>query len=52
MEGIGGRYFEDVNEAPVVRSRPSRLGVPGVAGYALDPGNAERLWELAGAIVR
>ncbi|MFJ3720626.1 SDR family NAD(P)-dependent oxidoreductase [Streptomyces sp. NPDC090057] len=52
VEGIGGRYFEDVNEAPMVRSRPGRLGVPGVAGYALDPGNAERLWELADAIVR
>ncbi|MDX2644540.1 SDR family NAD(P)-dependent oxidoreductase [Streptomyces sp. PA03-1a] len=52
VEGVGGRYFEDVNEAPVVDGRPTQLGVPGVARYALDPANAERLWELAGDIVR
>ncbi|MGW3983221.1 SDR family NAD(P)-dependent oxidoreductase [Streptomyces mirabilis] len=52
VEGIGGRYFEDVNEAPVVHARPTRLGVPGVAPYALDPANAERLWEVASDIVR
>ncbi|MFF7598584.1 SDR family NAD(P)-dependent oxidoreductase [Streptomyces mirabilis] len=52
VEGIGGRYFEDVNEAPLVHARPTRLGVPGVAPYALDPANAERLWELASDIVR
>ncbi|WP_028803934.1 SDR family NAD(P)-dependent oxidoreductase [Streptomyces sp. 142MFCol3.1] len=52
VEGVGGRYFEDVNEAPVVDARPTQLGVPGVARYALDPANAERLWEFAGDIVR
>ncbi|MFF4315116.1 SDR family NAD(P)-dependent oxidoreductase [Streptomyces sp. NPDC001507] len=52
VEGVGGRYFEDVNEAPLVPARPTELGVPGVAPYALDPGNAERLWELASDIVR
>lgn len=51
VEGVGGRYFEDVDEAPVVDARPTRLGVPGVARYALDPANAERLWELASDIV-
>ncbi|XER99956.1 NADP-dependent oxidoreductase [Streptomyces sp. S1D4-11] len=52
VEGVGGRYFEDVNEAPRVHTRPTQLGVPGVAPYALDPTNAERLWELASDIVR
>ena len=52
VEGVGGRYFEDVNEAPLVHARPAQLGVPGVAPYALDPDNAERLWELASEIVR
>jgi hypothetical protein len=40
LEGIGGRYFEDWNEAglnpPGIRS--------GVAAYAFDPGAAARLW--------
>ena len=46
LEGIGGRYFEDCNEAPVVRRRPADFG-GGVAPYALDPANAERLWAIA-----
>jgi NAD(P)-dependent dehydrogenase (short-subunit alcohol dehydrogenase family) len=45
LEGIGGRYFEDCNEAETVERRGS--GISGVAPYALDPGNAERLWELS-----
>jgi NAD(P)-dependent dehydrogenase (short-subunit alcohol dehydrogenase family) len=45
LEGIGGRYFEDCNEALVIRKRGKGLG--GVAPYALDPGNAERLWEAS-----
>jgi NAD(P)-dependent dehydrogenase (short-subunit alcohol dehydrogenase family) len=46
LEGIGGRYFEDCNEAHVVERR----GVPGtggVAAYALDPDNARRLWDVS-----
>ncbi len=46
LEGIGGRYFEDCNEAPVVDRRPES-GMGGVARYALDPGNAERLWDVS-----
>jgi NAD(P)-dependent dehydrogenase (short-subunit alcohol dehydrogenase family) len=46
VEGIGGRYFEDCNEAPVVDKRPE-AGTAGVARYALDPANAERLWEVS-----
>ncbi|MCZ4604980.1 SDR family NAD(P)-dependent oxidoreductase [Streptomyces sp. Lzd4kr] len=51
VEGVGGRYFEDVNQAPQVTSRPTELGVPAVAAYALDASNAERLWDLSTAIV-
>jgi NAD(P)-dependent dehydrogenase (short-subunit alcohol dehydrogenase family) len=46
LDGIGGRYFEDCNEAV----RVDRRGAPGqggVAPYALDPVNAQRLWELS-----
>ena len=46
VEGGGGRYFEDCNEAPVVHRRPES-GMGGVAFYALDPGNAERLWDVS-----
>ena len=45
LEGIGGRYFEDVNEAPVVDHRGPDY--TGVAPYALDPANAQRLWDLS-----
>jgi hypothetical protein len=44
LDGIGGRYFEDCNEAAVV-TRRGKPGSGGVAAYALDPANAERLWE-------
>jgi NAD(P)-dependent dehydrogenase (short-subunit alcohol dehydrogenase family) len=46
LEGIGGRYFEDCNEAPVIHRR-GEAGIGGVAPYALDVGNAERLWEVS-----
>ena len=36
LEGVGGRYFEDCNEAPVVHRRPE-FGMGGVAFYAVDP---------------
>jgi hypothetical protein len=43
LEGIGGRYFEDCNEAG-----PSQPGTGhGVATYALDPNAAARLWEVS-----
>jgi NAD(P)-dependent dehydrogenase (short-subunit alcohol dehydrogenase family) len=45
LEGVGGRYFADCNEAiPVAEDDGSMTGV---APYALDPGNAERLWEVS-----
>jgi hypothetical protein len=35
------------NEAVVVSSRADSDGRHGVAAYALDEGNAERLWEMS-----
>ena len=45
LEGVGGRYFEDCNEAVIVDRRPADYR--GVAHYALDPANAERLWNIS-----
>ena len=46
LDGVGGRYFEDCNEATVV-TRRDESSIGGVAPYAFDPANAERLWELS-----
>ena len=45
LEGIGGRYFVDCNEALTVTHRTTDMS--GVAPYALDPGNADRLWQVS-----
>jgi NAD(P)-dependent dehydrogenase (short-subunit alcohol dehydrogenase family) len=45
LAGIGGRYFEDVNEAELVTHRNAMY--TGVAPYALNPASAERLWEMS-----
>ncbi len=43
LEGVGGRYFEDCNEAG-----PNQPGTRrGVAAYALDPEAAARLWQVS-----
>src|SRR5262245_21727079 len=44
LSGVGGRYFEDCNEA-----EPNRPETParGVAAYALDPEAAARLWQVS-----
>jgi NAD(P)-dependent dehydrogenase (short-subunit alcohol dehydrogenase family) len=49
LEGVGGRYFEDCNEAPVLDPEASDLSSSpgGVAAYALDPANAKRLWQVS-----
>lgn len=44
VEGVSGRYFEDCNEAEPASSEV-RSG--GVESYALDPGLADRLWDLS-----
>nr|WP_306972319.1 SDR family NAD(P)-dependent oxidoreductase [Streptomyces canus] len=49
LEGVGGRYFEDCNEAETAQdTQPYQAGsVSGVASYALDPEAAARLWEVS-----
>jgi hypothetical protein len=43
LEGIGGRYFEDCNQAELNQPGTRR----GVAAYALDLEPAERLWQVS-----
>jgi NAD(P)-dependent dehydrogenase (short-subunit alcohol dehydrogenase family) len=47
LDGVGGRYFEDCNEAAVVAPRSDARVPRGVATYAVDRDNAHRLWELS-----
>jgi NAD(P)-dependent dehydrogenase (short-subunit alcohol dehydrogenase family) len=47
LAGIGGRYFEDCNQAPVIDPNVPNSTIFGVAAYALDPANANRLWEVS-----
>ncbi|PZE69013.1 oxidoreductase [Curtobacterium sp. MCBD17_021] len=49
VDGVTGRYFEDNQEAAVLDDGTGHDR--GVARYALDPGNAERLWELSAGYV-
>jgi NAD(P)-dependent dehydrogenase (short-subunit alcohol dehydrogenase family) len=50
LSDLGGRYFEDCNEAAVVLERPDDY--TGVAAYALDAENATRLWEMSSSMLR
>jgi NAD(P)-dependent dehydrogenase (short-subunit alcohol dehydrogenase family) len=52
FEGIGGRYFEDCNEAETLPPGTAGTATSGVAPYALDPDAAERLWALTLDTVR
>ncbi len=45
LDGIGGRYFVNNQEAEVIAGRSTDM--TGVAPYALDPENADRLWETS-----
>jgi NAD(P)-dependent dehydrogenase (short-subunit alcohol dehydrogenase family) len=45
VSGVGGRYFEDSNEAVVVADNNGYRS--GVAPYALNEANADRLWMLS-----
>ena len=47
LDGLGGRYFEDCNEAVVVDPDDRSAGRFGVAPYALDPEAAARLWTVS-----
>jgi NAD(P)-dependent dehydrogenase (short-subunit alcohol dehydrogenase family) len=46
----GGHYLEDGNESPTVADDAEARS--GVREYALDPGNAERLWEVSTELVQ
>lgn len=50
LAGVGGQYFEDCAPSPVVEGSGA-LGSGGVAPYALDPENAERLWRTAAELI-
>jgi len=45
IDGVGGRYFEDCNEVPVVDADPE--AACGVATHAVDPEAAARLWQVS-----
>jgi NAD(P)-dependent dehydrogenase (short-subunit alcohol dehydrogenase family) len=45
LDGVGGRYFEDCNESPIVADYVAFT--PGVAPFAMDRENARRLWDLS-----
>jgi NAD(P)-dependent dehydrogenase (short-subunit alcohol dehydrogenase family) len=47
LKGIGGRYFEDGNEAVVLDPSAADTSGSGVAAYALDPDAAAQLWQLS-----
>jgi hypothetical protein len=49
LDGVGGRYFVDCNETEAVDRRTGTLH--GVARYAIDPTNAQRLWALSEALL-
>jgi NAD(P)-dependent dehydrogenase (short-subunit alcohol dehydrogenase family) len=51
LRGIGGRYFENCNEAAVVDPEAEPNLGAGVAEYALEPGNAARLWDVSLALL-
>lgn len=53
LDGVGGRYLDDCQEATVVDERsPDARGLAGsVARYALDPEGADRLWSLSTALL-
>jgi len=53
LDGIGGRYFENCNEAEVIDPAASEEEPSsGVAAYALDPDNARRLWDVSLDLIR
>jgi NAD(P)-dependent dehydrogenase (short-subunit alcohol dehydrogenase family) len=54
VEGIGGKYFVDCNEAKPVDRRPKDPTemTRSVAPYSLDPKNADRLWEKSVEFLR
>ena len=50
VDGVTGRYFDDCNEAVVVTEPGDLSG--GVAPYALDQNEADRLWDETARLLR
>ncbi|NKM88004.1 SDR family NAD(P)-dependent oxidoreductase [Rhizobium laguerreae] len=50
VEGVSGRYFDDCQVAPLLPGRPDGK-LEGVAAYALDMENADRLWRMATELI-
>jgi len=49
LQGVTGRYFEDCNEAVITEQSD---GTSGVASYALDQNEADRLWDETTRLLR
>ncbi|MCW2521822.1 MAG: short-chain dehydrogenase/reductase [Frankiales bacterium] len=47
LDGIGGRYFENCQQAVVEDPKAAGTDAAGVAAFALDPSAAERLWDVS-----
>ena len=47
LDGVGGRYFENCQEADPDDPTAAGTDGAGVARYALDPEAAERLWSVS-----
>ncbi|GAB3397016.1 SDR family NAD(P)-dependent oxidoreductase [Humibacter soli] len=52
LDGIGGRYFENSQQAVVDDSTACGIDAAGVAAYALDPDASDRLWVLSEELMR
>jgi NAD(P)-dependent dehydrogenase (short-subunit alcohol dehydrogenase family) len=54
VEGVGGKYFNDCNEATPVGRRPQDPATMtrSVAPYSLDPANANLLWDKSVDILK
>jgi NAD(P)-dependent dehydrogenase (short-subunit alcohol dehydrogenase family) len=50
VEGVSGRYYEDCAEAVQISERADHTA--GVAPYALDRDNADRLWQISRTLTR
>jgi NAD(P)-dependent dehydrogenase (short-subunit alcohol dehydrogenase family) len=50
VEGVSGRYYEDCAEAVQISGRADHTA--GVAPYALDRDNADRLWQISRTLTR
>jgi len=52
VEGIGGRYFDDSNEAEVMFDLDFESASAGVRPHAIDPDAAARLWDVSLAMLQ